>query len=75
MTNLTDVILNNCKEKMYNLLDENGIDNSGLDLDEVLNGSHCQPFENLKTAYQQAQFVKYELSYVVHCISSSMSMR
>ena len=65
MTNLTDYILDSCKTKICRMMDENEIEMTSLNLDEVFSGSHCQPFENLKTAHQQSQFVKYKLPYVV----------
>ena len=64
VTNLTDTILDICKTKLSHVLDEGGADIDDLCLDEVFDGCR-HPFKNLQTAYQQTQFIKNTLSYVV----------
>ena len=64
VTNLTDTILDICKTKSSHVLDEGGTDINDLCLDEVFNGCR-HPFKNLQNAYQQTQFIKNTLSYVV----------
>ena len=67
MANLTDVILDNCKNKMIHLLRENEVDvESILGIDEVFSGTHCQPFNSLKTAYHQTKYIETQLPYVVY---------
>lgn len=36
-----------------------------VDIDDLFNNMDLQPFRNLRTAYQQTQFIKTRLPYVV----------
>ena len=70
VTNLFDNVLSICKAKLCEELEVAGIDGHSLPLDEVFNGVHCHPFHNLRNAYQQAQFIKSRLPYVVSILTT-----
>ena len=67
VTNLSDIIIGICRDKVAHVLEQHGTTIEDSNLDEVFDdGRH--PFENLQTAYLQTQYIKKQLSYVV-CIN------
>ena len=67
VTNLSDTIIGICRDKVAHVLEQHGTTIEDSNLDEVFDDCR-HPFENLQTAYLQAQYIKKQLSYVV-CIN------
>ena len=54
-----------CESKLCDKLNGAGINFDPMIINEAFNGDHCHPFMNVLSAYQQKQFIKNNLPYVV----------